>query len=177
MTEVPVTVSALIIRGGSILLVQEQGPHDAEPTWMLPGGRVEEGETPEAALRREIAEETGLSIRGAPTLAFSVDIEAGLDDLVGEWRALTFACAADGTLRPADPDGLILAAKWIEHDQALARLEAVEWYDSGPLRAHLAGSATPGSRYQYGLAGRRGAVTRSAVEVVAPDGPSERHDR
>lgn len=173
MTEVPVTVSALIVRGGSILLVEEQGSHDIQPNWMLPGGRVEEGETPEAALRREIAEETGLSIHGVPSLAFSVDIEAAMEDLVGEWRALTFACAADGALRPADPDGLILAAEWFEQDEALARLEAVEWYDSGPLRAHLAGSAAPGSRYRYGLAGRRGAVTRSAVEVVAPDSVSE----
>jgi len=32
------------------------------PGWMLPGGRVERGETPEAAARRETTEETGLEV-------------------------------------------------------------------------------------------------------------------
>jgi len=48
----PRTVSALVERDGAILLVQEQSPHDREPTWMLPGGQVEDGETAEAALVR-----------------------------------------------------------------------------------------------------------------------------
>ncbi|HEX5039727.1 MAG TPA: NUDIX hydrolase [Candidatus Limnocylindria bacterium] len=167
---IPRTVSALIERDGAVLLVQEQAPGDLEPTWMLPGGRVEDGEPPEAALRRELAEETGLRLVSLPRLAFSVTISAMLDDLVGEWEALTYVCEVDGALAPADPDGLILSAAWVARDEALASLEAVEWYDSAPLRAFLAGTSPSGSRYRYALTGRRGAATRSVVELVGPNG-------
>ena len=51
------TVSALLVRDGAMLLVEEQGPEDQSPIWMLPGGRVEHGESPEEALCRDVAED------------------------------------------------------------------------------------------------------------------------
>ena len=164
----PQTVSALIPRGAGILMVAEKAPGDANVTWMLPGGRVEVGESLEAALAREIQEETGLLVAGPPVLAFSVEITAEMDDLIGAWRAVTFACRAEGEVAPADPDGLILAAEWVPIEDAITRLEAVEWYDSGPLRAFLAGEVPTGSALRYRISGRRGATERSVVEVIGP---------
>ncbi len=128
-------VSALLRRDGRILLVREQGPDDAEPTWMLPGGRVEAGESVLEAVRRELLEETGLRLTGEPRLAFAAHV-IGADD---GYIALTFACDAEGELRPADPDGLVLEAAWVERGDALARLDLVPWYEAGPLRRHLDG--------------------------------------
>ena len=44
-----------------LLLVRRANP-PAQGTWSLPGGRVEPGESDPDALRREVAEETGLHV-------------------------------------------------------------------------------------------------------------------
>lgn len=126
-------VSALVRRDGRILLVHEIGPGDPEPTWMLPGGRVERDESVVEALRRELREETGLELAGEPPLAFAVDVI----DAAEQYVALTFRCEATGALGPDDPDGYVLDVAWVDEADALARLEQVVWYDIGPLRRHL----------------------------------------
>ncbi|KEF35953.1 ADP-ribose pyrophosphatase [Schinkia azotoformans MEV2011] len=56
-----VTVSGYITNEkGEVLLVQTYWRAD---TWELPGGRVDEGETLDAALYREIYEETGIKVK------------------------------------------------------------------------------------------------------------------
>ena len=52
----------MIFRGEEVLLVR-RGQEPAQGAWSLPGGLVELGETLEGALTRELAEETGLSVR------------------------------------------------------------------------------------------------------------------
>ena len=55
-----VRVAVVVEREGALLLVRHQKP-DRDPYWVLPGGRLEPGETIPACAGRELAEETGLT--------------------------------------------------------------------------------------------------------------------
>jgi 8-oxo-dGTP diphosphatase len=62
-----VRVGAVVERAGALLLVRHQKP-ERDPYWVLPGGRLEPGETIPECARREVAEETGISARFAGVL-------------------------------------------------------------------------------------------------------------
>ena len=58
-----IVVAAVIERGDRRLLIGQRRQNDTSPLkWEFPGGKVREGETPEAALARELQEELGVTL-------------------------------------------------------------------------------------------------------------------
>lgn len=71
--ETRVGVGVLLVRDGCVLLGERRGSHGAG-TWAPPGGHLEYGETAEACARREVAEETGLTLATVLPGPWSVDV-------------------------------------------------------------------------------------------------------
>jgi 8-oxo-dGTP diphosphatase len=60
----PVVCAALVDQAGRVLLAQRPKGKEMAGLWEFPGGKIAPGETPEAALARELAEELGIAIDG-----------------------------------------------------------------------------------------------------------------
>lgn len=67
-----VRVGAIILRDNKLLLIHRR--KNGSEYWVLVGGGVEEGETNEEALFREVAEETSLKVK-----EFKVELETDAD--------------------------------------------------------------------------------------------------
>lgn len=60
-----VVACALVDADGRVLICQRPEGKQLAGLWEFPGGKVEEGETPEAALIRELKEELGIEVKQA----------------------------------------------------------------------------------------------------------------
>jgi 8-oxo-dGTP diphosphatase len=66
-----VAAVAMVDVDGRVLLAQRPPGKAMAGLWEFPGGKVADGETPEAALVRELAEELGVDITGSCLAAFT----------------------------------------------------------------------------------------------------------
>ena len=69
-----IEVVAAVLRDGDRFFATQRGYGDWKDWWEFPGGKMEPGETPEAALVREIREELGAEIRVGALLEANPEI-------------------------------------------------------------------------------------------------------
>ena len=112
--------SAACFRGGKVLIAKRIKP----PLWSLPGGRIEAGETPEAAAMRELLEETGVE---AEIVALAGEREVVLKDEGGgiAARFKIFAYAARWRAGEAKPGPEASEIAWVE-PEALSAYKTTE---------------------------------------------------
>lgn len=102
-------------KGKPIIFATQRGYGDLKDGWEFPGGKIEEGETPQEALKREIMEE--------------LDTEISVVDLIDtiEYDYPTFHLSMDCFWCEIVKGDLVLkeheAAKWLRMDE----LDSVEW--------------------------------------------------
>lgn len=58
-----IVAAGVVVERGKVLLSRRKKGTHLEGLWELPGGKVEAGEDPRAALRRELEEELGIAAR------------------------------------------------------------------------------------------------------------------
>jgi 8-oxo-dGTP diphosphatase len=106
---------AVCIESGRVLLARHVPPL-GEPTWTLPGGRVEHAEDPFHAVVREVAEETGLDAVVERLLGVDSRIIPAAERLAGgpEHHNVGIfyrVCITGGQLRP-EPNGETAESVW-----------------------------------------------------------------
>ncbi len=101
-------IVACVDASGRVLLVRQRGGPFAG-AWLLPGGGVEEGETPEDAVRRETREETGCELTH---LAHVATYE--VDESTEDFRALVHLYRGTAVGEPRAEDGS--AVRWSAPD-------------------------------------------------------------
>ena len=110
-----IKVVAAVIRDGDKIFATQRGYGDLKGGWEFPGGKIEEGETPQEALKREIMEE--------------LDTEIEIGELIDtiEFDYPTFHLSMDCFWAEVTKGHLELkeavAAKWLTKDQ----LDSVAW--------------------------------------------------
>lgn len=110
-----IRVVAAIIRDKDKIFATQRGYGEFKDGWEFPGGKIEEGETPQDALKREIMEE--------------LDTEIKVGELIDtiEYDYPTFHLSMDCFWAEAITGHLVLkeaeAAKWLTKEQ----LDSVDW--------------------------------------------------
>ena len=100
----PTSVMLIAERGSKVLATSRKTNHS---DFGFPGGKMDPGETPEEALRREIMEETGMTI---------VSMHKVLEDANSGWPVIVYTGSVMGT--PHTTENLVI--KWSTWDEVCA---------------------------------------------------------
>jgi ADP-ribose pyrophosphatase YjhB (NUDIX family) len=121
---------ALAVTDGAVLLARVAPGYPSEGSWTLPGGGMEFGESPEDALHRELAEETGLSGAIVGIIGVHSFVRGPTRSDKNSFQAIRMVYRVDCAGEPlAESDGSTDCAAWILLDDLVDHhvLELVTW--------------------------------------------------
>ncbi len=107
------TVGAVITRGDEILLAK-RGHEPFEGKWCIPGGHIEFGEHPVDAVKREVLEETGLTLEGCRFFNVYSEYYEHL-----QWHAVALIYEGNGSGLLIPQEGEVSELRYVPFDQAL----------------------------------------------------------
>jgi 8-oxo-dGTP diphosphatase len=64
-------IAAILEKNGKVLIARRKKDDPLQDKWEFPGGKVEQGETHEACLKRELMEELGINVKVGEFVASS----------------------------------------------------------------------------------------------------------
>jgi ADP-ribose pyrophosphatase YjhB (NUDIX family) len=96
------TANAIVVDAAGHVLLGRRAREPEQGKWDVLGGFVDEGEEPEAALRRELREETGLDVEPERFLGVWLDVYGEGDGAVSTLNLVWTARVAGGEMSPAD---------------------------------------------------------------------------
>jgi 8-oxo-dGTP diphosphatase len=79
------SVAGILINQGKVFIAKRGPEGSFGGCWEFPGGKVEEGESDEAAIAREFDEEFGIKIEALKLLGESVFPHRGRDRILAAW--------------------------------------------------------------------------------------------
>lgn len=96
MSIIPVAVGIVINSENKVLVSLRPQSKVQGGFWEFPGGKIEQGENPEQALKRELLEEVGLSVqRARPLMQFEYDYTSR-QVMIDVWQVEEFSGEAHG---------------------------------------------------------------------------------
>jgi len=118
----PFVIAGVLVKNKNRYLLVKEILEDENEWWIIPGGKVEFGETIEKAAKRELFEETGIKVKKIKFLCFK---EAIYPEYNYHTVIFFFSAKTTQTKLRKDIDGKVKESRWFTKDE-IKKVKLVE---------------------------------------------------